>query len=140
MSKRKHHFVPLFYLRAFQSQRRRIHLYHLKSKRQFSDAALKDQCYRLRLHGSDDEIENRLAQLEGLVAPAVKRVIDKSELPSANNVDQTCLYAFVAIQLVRVPKHAEQFSLLIDKAMKQAYSGAASEEGYRYRSRKNWTH
>ena len=129
MTKRKHHFVPLFYLRAFQSAERRIHLHTIEKVVSVPDASLKHQCYVERLHGSDDNIENALGQIESAVAPVIQAVTRTGSLPDVGSAEEELLYIFAAMQLVRVPKIAERINLFVDKITKQTYSGPRSIEG-----------
>ena len=129
MTKRKHHFVPIFYLRAFQSAERRIHLYNIEKSLSISDASLKNQCYVERLHGSDDKIENALGKIESAVAPVIQAVTRTGSLPKVESDEKELLYIFAAMQLIRVPKNAEQVNLFVDKMTKQTYSGVRSIEG-----------
>ena len=129
MTKRKHHFVPLFYLRAFQSEERRVHLYNLDSSFCVPNTSLKNQCYSKRFHGTDDKIEDQLAIIESFVAPVIRAVTSMGSLPEVDSDELELLYIFAAMQLVRVPKIAGQINLFVDKMTKQTYSGARSIEG-----------
>lgn len=82
MSKRRQHYVPKFYLRAFQSAPRRIHLYHLTSRSAVEHASLRDQCYIHKFYGPSEEIEDGLAELEGVAAPVVRSICESGEPPA----------------------------------------------------------
>ena len=129
MVKRKHHFVPKFYLEAFRSEVRRIHLYNLKRLLPVQSASLRDQCYKHRFYGPDDEVENLLAGLEGSLAPVLKEIRSKGVLPPAESDKHLHLLTFGAMQVLRTPKHAERLNRMFDKALKQVYSGAANQLG-----------
>jgi hypothetical protein len=60
MPKNKHHFVPRFYLSAFQSAPQRINILRLGASIGVRDASLKDQCYQHKFYGSTDDIEDAL--------------------------------------------------------------------------------
>jgi hypothetical protein len=64
MSKRNHHYVPTFYLRKFASKPDRINICNLRTTEFYQDGSLRDQCYRRKLHGDSDELENALQDLE----------------------------------------------------------------------------
>lgn len=129
MIKRKHHFVPKFYLEAFRSDVRRIHLYNLKRSLPVQSAGLRDQCYKHRFYGPDDEIENLLANLESSLAPVLREIRSKGALPPVTSDKHSHLLTFGAMQILRTPKHAERLNRMFDKALKQVYSRAANQLG-----------
>ena len=108
MVKRKHHFVPRFYLRAFQSEPERIHLYNLKRSLPVENAGLRGQCYRSKFYGSGDDTENHLAKLESCIAPILQSIISRSTLPPLGSEDCLTLLSFVAMQILRTPTSAER--------------------------------
>ena len=129
MSKGRHHFVPRFYLTRFQSEPKRIHVYNLKRFTTFLNASLRDQCYKHKLYGSTDDNEDRLQVLEGLIAPHLRTVVSDGVLPSWNSEGYSAVLAFVAVQLLRTPGFASRINEVVDKMVKQAYSGHPSLEG-----------
>lgn len=98
--KRRYHFVPQFYLRAFScdEERKRIHVYNLKRESAFQGAALKHQCYRHRFYGKQDDLEDAFSELEGLVAPSIARVIETQRGPQLGSEDHKALIMFLALQ------------------------------------------
>lgn len=122
MPKRKHHFVPRFYLKAFQSERGRIHLYNLKRSLPVENASLRDQCYKRKFYGTNDLLENEIAKLEGCIAPVLKSIATKGEVPRFDSDGYLTLLSFVAMQALRTPTSADQVNQIVDKMMKQAHS------------------
>src|ERR1700740_3176562 len=108
MPKRRQHYVPRCYLRAFQSSLQRIHLYHLMSSRAIKDVSLRNQCYRHRFYGPTDQVEDRLAQLEGVAAPVLNAICESGEPPDHKTEQHAILLAFVALQILRTPVAREQ--------------------------------
>ena len=132
--KRKHHYVPRFYLGAFESFPKRIHLYNLKRSLEVRDASLRAQCYRRKFYGSDDDTENALAILEDWLSPALREVRNKGGLPPVGSDEHLALVIFVAMQMLRTPKSAERLSFMVDKVTKQIFSKAPELEGEDIRS------
>ena len=126
MVKRNHHFVPKFYLDAFHSEVRRIHLYNLKSASPIKNASLKDQCYRHKFYGSGDQMEDFLASLENQLAPVLKTVVSSGTLPPIGSQGHACLLLFAAMQMVRTPKQANRLNRITDTVIKQIYSNTAN--------------
>ena len=122
MTKRKHHFVPRFYLRAFESEPGRIHLYNLKGSLPVENAGLRGQCYRRKFYGTSDILENELAKLEGCIAPVLQSIVAKDAIPPFGSDNYLTLLAFVAMQALRTPTSADQVNQIVDKMMKQAHS------------------
>lgn len=109
MTKRKQHFVPRFYLKAFQSDEKRIHLFNLKRSLGVKNASLKEQCYRKDFYGPDGKIEEHLAYLESRFAPVLHSTIDKRKLPPLGSTEHENLLLFVAHQILRTAKASKSF-------------------------------
>lgn len=78
-AKRRHHYVPRFYLKAFATdadlkEPKQITLYNLQRGRVIPNASLREQCYAHRLYGKDDVLENALGRVEGSAAGTIMRV------------------------------------------------------------------
>ncbi len=119
---RKHHFVPRFYLRAFQCAPRRIHLYNLNRSVAIKNASLRDQCYSRRFYGATDQVEDNLAIFEGHVAHVLQSIVAQATLPREGTGGYQLLLAFVALQLLRTTVAAARINDIVDKTTKQAYS------------------
>ena len=122
MTKRKHHFVPKFYLSAFQSAAKRIHLCNLRSGLTVEGASLKNQCYRRGFYGEADDVEDTLASLETLAAPVLQTIRTEKVLPRGGTDQYLALLAFVAAQTLRTTVVASRTDAHVDKMMKQAHS------------------
>ena len=122
MPKNKHHFVPRFYLAAFQSAPRRINLLGMDGSREIRDASLRNQCYRHKFYGKTDGIEDALALVENQAARVLKAIHSAETLPADGSEEHGTLLAFVAFQLLRTTVVAERTNTIIDKMTKQAHS------------------
>lgn len=123
MPKNKHHFVPRFYLTAFQSAPRRINVLGVDTSREIRDASLRNQCYRHKFYGAhDNNIEDALAVLEGHAAQVLKDIESTEMLATEGSEEHQVLLAFVACQLLRTTVAAERVNTVIDKTTKQAHS------------------
>jgi len=121
MSKRKHHYVPRFYLHAFQSAPRQIHLYNIARKKYILNVSLRDQCYQHKFYGSDDQLENNLAILDGAIAPALQGIRNNERVPPQGSDTHDLLLLFVALQSLRTTVAAARVNASIDKLAKQVF-------------------
>jgi hypothetical protein len=103
MSKRRQHYVPKLYLRGFQSEPRRINLYHLASRDAVKDASLRDQCYIHKFYGPSPEIEDSLASLEDVAAPVIRAICESGKPPAPGTEQHSVLLSFVGLQILRTP-------------------------------------
>ena len=122
MAKARHHFVPQFYLRAFQSDRNRLNIFNLTNDKLIPDASLRDQCYKHKFHGKTDELEDKLADLEDSLAPSLAK-IRNGEFPGFQTQDHSYLIVFIALQLLRTSAAASRMNLGADKLTKKAFDG-----------------
>jgi hypothetical protein len=99
--KRRHHYVPQFYLKAFASAPKRINVFNLKRSRAIQDVSLRDQCYSYRLYGESDEVENAFAEMEGRTAPVIQKVASTQLPPNMGTLDYHNLLSFVTLQMLR---------------------------------------
>jgi hypothetical protein len=123
--KRRHHFVPKLYLRAFSSDElgRQIHVHNLKRREAFQGASLKDQCYRHRFYGKQDDLEDAFSAMEGLVAPAITRVIERQRGPDNGSDDHNALVMFVAIQNARTTAAMQRVQMMANLLAEAAHDG-----------------
>lgn len=126
MAKNKHHYVPQFYLRNFASSPKRINLYNLRTNFSFSNAGLKDQCYRPKLYGEVDDVENFLARIEADASPVLTSIIDTNTLPDYDSNEYTLLMMFIALQMQRTIGTANRINASVDGMMKQVMQEAPS--------------
>ena len=106
--KRRHHFVPQFYLRGFASLPRRINLLHLEGSILIRHASLRDQCYRHRLYGKQDDVEDAFSEIEGRAAAVVSSIVSSRQPPVRPSSSYSTLVEFAALQLLRTTAAMEQ--------------------------------
>ena len=131
MPKRKHHFVPKLYLKAFRSAPKRIHIYNLVHDKAIRDASLRDQCQSHRLYGDTDEVEDTLGTFESHTAPVLQKIVSNLYLPPFRTEEHLLLMFFIALQLTRTPLVAGRLGIFIDKMYKQVakeFPGVASAD------------
>lgn len=121
MSKRKHHFVPRFYLHAFKSAPKRINVYNLAQELAIRDASLRDQCYKHRFYGETDELEDKLSRLETQMAPVVRSILRGVTIPKRGSEAHALLIVFIALQLQRTAIAATLIDSGMDKLVKKAF-------------------
>jgi hypothetical protein len=112
--KRRHHFVPRFYLRGFASLPRRINLLNLKCSTLVRDASLRDQCYRHRLYGKRDDLEDAFCDVEGRAATVIGSIVASEQPPARPSAAYDTLVEFLSLQLLRTTAAMAQ--------MRRAYS------------------
>ena len=112
MAKKRHHYVPQFYLRRFASRPRRVNIFNLARGLPIKDVSLKDQCRRPNFYGTQDA-ERALSALEGDSA----RCLAGLAAQPTHKPTQTLL-EFVAVQYLRTPSIARLF----DTASKKLFS------------------
>jgi hypothetical protein len=107
--------------------RRRINLLNLTGDRLVSGASLRDQCYRHRLYGPDDEIERALSKIEDLTSPILRAARHNLHVPGGGTPERFVLLAFLGLQIARTTgaqTHALQMSKLLTNV---AFDGAAPD-------------
>jgi Protein of unknown function (DUF4238) len=120
MSKKRHHYVPKFYLRNFSSdsiRRKLTHVYVIGRSKAFRDVSLEAQCYRWKFYGDTDVLEDILAQFETSVAPIIRGVIEASALPPLDSEMCGTLRDFVALQMLRTTSEIDRLTLGHEKMM-----------------------
>jgi hypothetical protein len=134
MKKSRHHYVPKLYLRNFASAHRRINILNLKKGEFHQDGSLKDQCFRPKFYGKDDDVENHLMNIEGLVAPTLSSIIKGSVLPKPSSDEHKHLLIFVALQILRTgvaaDSVAEGLNKVIDNVAPRDKDMTANKEAY----------
>ncbi len=107
--KKRHHYIPQFYLRRFSinSEGKSIALFNLKNKRFIENAPIKHQACKSFLYGDDDdEVEDALAKIEDKIARFFYFWTEKKDLfpPPDNSKAFTLLKRFILYQAHRTPK------------------------------------
>lgn len=121
--------MPKFYLNAFKSAEKRIHIFNIRRKLAVQDASLRDQCYAHRLYGEDDIVENALSKIEGVAARVIARIIETDSPPDAGSQDHYVLGVFLALQLNRTIA-AISTAREMSRAMGRAAFGDPQAEGF----------
>ena len=107
---RNHHYVPQFYLRGFLDPNRQNEQFHVIDKvdrRHFvtspRNIAAQRDFNKINIQGhAVDEIESRLAQVEGQAATVLRDIAQNATLPQ--NRDMDVLVVFVGILTVNNPQ------------------------------------
>lgn len=106
--RKKHHYVPRFYLKRFSvnNEGKVLGLYNHKSEIFIANAPLKHQACETFLYGRDDEVEAELGKLESNVAKMFHYWTEEKILipPPENTNGFTLLKRFILYQLYRTPK------------------------------------
>lgn len=120
--KKKHHYIPKFYLKRFSinSENKLIGLFNLSNQKYITNAPLKSQAYENFLYGEDDEIENALAQMESNVARMFYYWTEEKLLypPSAETNGFKLLKQFILYQAFRTPKSGNEIMKTLNQGIK----------------------
>lgn len=103
--KKNQHYLPKFYLRNFSysGNNKQIGLFNLKGNFYFDKAKLKTQGSKNFFYGYDGVIEDKLSEIEGILAKIIKNIIETESLPSKESPDHIVLLSFVALTHLRNP-------------------------------------
>lgn len=121
-NKKRHHYIPRFYLKRFSVNNggKFISLYNYKSDVFVRQAALRHQAYENFLYGEDDEIENALAEMENNVAKMFHYWTEEKLLypPPAESNGFKLLRQFMLYQAYRTPKSGNELMQLLNDGLK----------------------
>ncbi len=125
MTKRRHHYVPQFYMRNFVSSinYKCINIHVIGRSLARKAVPLKDQCYGWKLYGDTDAIEESLARFEYPCSIVFNRIVGCSRLPRDSAEAMRRLYDFVALQLLRTPTE----TLRMEEGLGKMYANVKSE-------------
>lgn len=102
MSKKsKQHYVPRLYLKQFASQPKRINVHIIQTHESKQDVSLRGQCQQSRFYGKTNDVEDDLMRLEGIVGPALDRIVQHSSLPVEESNERAHVLLFAAFQVSR---------------------------------------
>lgn len=122
MTKKKHHYIPRFYLKRFSinNNGKSVGLYNLDNRKFIQNAPLKNQAYINFLYGEDDEIENVLAKMEGNVARMFYYWTEEKQLypPPAESNGFKLLKRFILYQFFRTPKSGSDLMVKLNYNLK----------------------
>ena len=121
--KKRQHYVPQFYLRAFSTDAsdKQVRLYHLPTDTYVKNAAIKTQAYEDGFYGRV-EIEDSLSVIEGKAAEVIGRIIKSEELPARLSKEHYALAVFVLFQHMRTAFAADSLDESISKVVKKVAS------------------
>lgn len=126
---KKHHYVPIFYLKGFSKDGKSICLYNIKNKIKIDTANLKNQCYKDYFYGKDLTVEHALGITESTVSAILLKVDRAGILPPPRSPDHLILILYILIQYGRTVYAADSLDEMTDKIMKQVYGPMAEEKG-----------
>lgn len=122
MAKKRHHYIPKFYLKRFSinSGGKFIGLYNHKNDIFVKEAPLRHQAYKNFLYGEDDEIENALAEMESNVAKMFHYWTEEKLLypPPLGSNAFTLLKRFILYQAFRTPKSGNDILKTVNESLK----------------------
>ena len=99
---KRQHYVPVFYLKEFSSDGKRINLWNIPQKKKIL-GGLKGQCQKNFFYGDDRKLEKMLGNIESRTSKVLKDVADNNRLPSALNRGHRDLMHYILIQHLRTP-------------------------------------
>lgn len=103
--KKNQHYIPKFYLRnfSFDGNKKQIGVFHLNSSFFYQKAKLKTQGSKNFFYGHDGIIEDRLADIEGLLASLIREITETNKVPKKFSSSHLDLLTFVAVTHLRNP-------------------------------------
>lgn len=118
--KRKHHFVPQFFLKYFSHEEKgkQIGIYNLKSKKFVPSGALKNQAYEKKLYGKNNLVEDGLQDLENKASRILSKIKNSGCLPTLSEEERVILYLFVIFLWARTISGVKHLNELTDKTFK----------------------
>lgn len=120
--KKRHHYVPRFYLKRFSvgGENTHLSLYNYKSRVFVHKAALAHQAYEDYLYGPDPIVEDMLAELEGQIGVMFNYWTEERLLyvPPTDSNGFKLLKRFILYQLFRTPKSGNELIRNINDGIK----------------------
>ena len=123
MRSKKQHFLPVFFLKAWESKKNRIHLFDTKTGITRNNVGLRGQCQK-HLYYMNQHNEDILREWDNRFSQACRQVRTSQRLPdpTVNIQSYVDLFAFILAQHARTPAQAEKirqiYSQLIPSASK----------------------
>lgn len=78
--RKKHHYVPKFYLKEFANDKGEFAIFNLKDEKCIEAVPYKDQCYKAYFYGKDGIWEERLGEMETKWAVVFKKIRERNLL------------------------------------------------------------
>jgi len=135
MTKKRHHYIPQFYLNGFVDHNNEpyIWVYDKKGnniiKSTAKDIAVTEHYFSFKdISGikDSDSIENFIAELEGIAASILKKIFNNNTLNDNEKMD---FAYFVALMMVRVPNFRENIETAFAETAKIFMQFSASHKG-----------
>ena len=104
---KKQHYVPLFYLRNFSSDGKRINLWNISSEKKRLSVGLKGQCQKNFFYGRDRVFEQILGDIEAGASTVLRDVIKDRKLPPQWHKNYKDLMLYILIQHFRTQNSSE---------------------------------
>jgi len=103
--KKNQHYVPKFYLKqfSFQNNLKQIGLFNSRNSLFIEKAPLKTQGSKNFYYGDDGTIENKLSEIEGILAFTIKEICETGLIPTKDTEKYFSLLAFISITHLRNP-------------------------------------
>ena len=127
--KKKHHYVPRFYLKRFSKDGKSICLYNIKNKIKIDTASLKNQCYKDYFYGQDRTLEDALGITESAVSATLFNVDRLGILPPPESPEHLILIFYILMQHGRTIYAADLLDEMTDKMTKWVYGPWAEAKG-----------
>ncbi len=116
--KKKQHYVPKFYLKLF-TKSNKLCPYIINKKELMDPVPYYDQCCKNYFYQIDKnnrtEIEDILGKLEDNLAPVIRDICNGTQI---SDQLESKLKQFIVLQLLRTPKHFNDFTNSLDKLFK----------------------
>jgi hypothetical protein len=109
--KKNQHYIPKFYLRNFsyENNGKQIGVFNLLNEIFVSNGKLKTQGSKNFFYGQDGVIEDKLANIENLLAQQLQKIISKEEIPKKLTEEHILLLSFLCITDLRNPARINIF-------------------------------
>lgn len=117
-SNKKHHYVPVFYMKLFSPDEKSISLFNIKSERSIDRIPLKNQCYRDYFYGNSGDEEKALGRIESIAAVSIKRMIESGNIPKPSNDDYLNILIFLLVQAFRTAYQADAINEMSERLIK----------------------
>ncbi len=113
--KKNQHYIPKFYLRnfSFQKNDNQIGIYNLDRKFFYQTSKLKTQGSKNFFYGYNGIVEDALADIEGYLSTAIRKVILSQKLPQKSTQEHIDLLFFVILTEARNPVRIENMKAMM---------------------------
>jgi len=103
--KKNQHYIPKFYLRNFsyKGNGKQIGIFILKNQFYYKNTKLKTQGSKNFFYGTDGVLEDKLSEVEGVLATGIKNSIENKWTPTKESEEHIDLLIFVALTHLRNP-------------------------------------